>query len=438
MIKSLFIGGVQILARRVAMKKALFLSVVLVVCVIIAGSVGISYAQSTAPIKIGFMGNLSAPSSISSKAAAMMATEEINQAGGILGRKINLIVEDTKGEIPKCVEIYKKLVMVDKVLAVLIGEKVEMGVAGMEIGAELFPEYPHIFFSTIGSGDDIWHHVRNDYKKYRFGFQTYYSTSTNYLKINAPLLYADVYRNLIGAKKMAILYEDMEWTKPLRKGLEGVSPRLPEVYKGKGLDVVYETTVSLDQKMFTAVFEEVAKSGAQVLECTVGYIDEAALVKQWAQSSARDIPLSIWGGLAGMPQAWKMTEGKVSGVIVGSSLVKVAISPKTIPFMDNLVAKYKVGPIFGSHTTYDTIYGFKKAMEQAGSVSNIEAIIKQLEQVREVAVLGTIGWDPKFHFNLPYPDYITPLIQWQKEAMTVIYPVKYKLGSYISPANLRR
>ena len=80
------------------MKKALFLSVVLVVCVIIAGSVGISYAQSTAPIKIGFMGNLSAPSSISSKAAAMMATEEINQAGGILGRKINLIVESWNGE----------------------------------------------------------------------------------------------------------------------------------------------------------------------------------------------------------------------------------------------------------------------------------------------------------------------------------------------------
>ena len=393
--------------------------------------------DTTGPIKIGFMGNLSAPSSLSAKAAATLAVDEMNKTGGIQGRHIQLIIEDTKGEIPKCVELYKKLVMNDHVLAVIIAEKVEMGVAGMEIGAELFPEYPHIFFSTIGSGDDIWHHVRDNYKKYHFGFQTYYSISTNYLKINADTN-SDIFKNNVKAKKVAIVYEDMEWTKPLRKGLPGVSPRLADVYKSKGLEVVYETTVSLDQKMFTPVFEKIAESGAGVIDCTVGYIDEGAFVKQWAQSSAKNIPIYFWGGLAGMPQAWKMTEGKVAGILVGSSLVKVAITPKTIPFMDNMINQYKTGPIFGSHTTYDTLYGFKKAVEKAGGTGNIEAIIKQLEQVNEVAVLGTIGWDPKLHYNLAYPKYITPVVQWQKEEMKVIWPKQYKTGQYISPADLRK
>ncbi|HXX32864.1 MAG TPA: ABC transporter substrate-binding protein [Thermodesulfobacteriota bacterium] len=419
------------------MKKNLFLIGVLFICLAMIGESGIAQAQSAEPIKIGFMGNLSAPSSISAKAAATMAIDEMNQAGGILGRQIKLIVEDTKGEIPKCVEIYKKLVMVDRVLAVFIGEKVEMGVAGMEIGAELYPEYPHIFFSTIGSGDDIWHHVRDNYKKYKFGFQTYYSISTNYLKIVSELN-TEVFKKLIGTKKVAIVYEDMEWTKPLRKGLKDVSPRLAEVYKKNGLEVVYETTVSLDQKMFSSVFEEIAASGAGVVDCTVGYIDEAAFVKQWAQSSARNIPVSIWGGLAGMPPAWKMTEGKVAGVMVGSSMVKVPITKKTIPFMDNLMAQYKVGPIFGSHTTYDTLYGFKKAIEKAGGVNNIEALIKQLEQVEEVAVLGTIGWEPRYHYNLPYPKYITPTVQWQKGEMKVIFPLQFKQANYIPPDDLRR
>jgi branched-chain amino acid transport system substrate-binding protein len=405
----------------------------LAIC-LMALCVGAAIAQE---IKIGFMGNLSAPSSLSARAAAMLAVDEMNKAGGILGRQIKLIVEDTKGEIPKCVEIYKKLVMNDKVLAVVIGEKVEMGVAGMEIGAELFPEYPHIFFSTIGSGDDIWHHVRDNYKKYKFGFQTYYSISTNYLKIWGELN-SQVFKDLVKTKKVALVYEDMEWTKPLRKGLQDVSPRLAEVYKAKGLEVVYETTLSLDQKMFNPIFEEIAKSGAGVIDCVVGYIDEAAFVKQWAQSSAAQIPWYIWGGLAGMPQAWKMTEGKVAGGMVGSSMVKVPITPKTIPFMENLPAKYKVGPIFGSHTTYDTLYGFKKAIEKAGGTGNIENLIKQLEQVEEVAVFGTIGWDPKYHYNLPYPKYITPVVQWQKGEMQVIFPEKYKTGNYISPANLRK
>jgi branched-chain amino acid transport system substrate-binding protein len=402
-------------------------------------SVGVWAAgpDTTGPIKIGFMGNLSAPSSLSAKAAAMMAVDEMNKAGGILGRPIKLIIEDTKGEIPKCVELYKKLVMNDRVLAVIIGEKVEMGVAGMEIGAELFPEYPHIFFSTIGSGDDIWHHVRDNYKKYRFGFQTYYSISTNYLKILADLN-SDVFKNLVKTKKVAIIYEDMEWTKPLRKGLPGVSPRLVDVYKSKGLEVVYETTVSLDQKMFNPIFEEIAKTGAGVIDCVVGYIDQGAFIKQWAQSSAKNIPWYFWGGLAGMPQAWKMTEGKVMGGMVGSSMVKVAITPKTIPFMDNLVKDYKVGPIFGSHTTYDTLYAFKKALEKAGGTGNVDSIIKQLEQVQEVAVLGTMGWDPKYHFNLPHPKYITPIVQWQKEEMKVIFPREYKTGNFVSPADLRK
>lgn len=398
-------------------------------------------AQSKAPLKIGFMGNLSAAPCLSSRGAAQMAVDEMNAAGGIAGRPVELIIEDTKGEIPKAVEIYKKLVMTDKVTAVVIAEKVEMAVAGMEIGAELFREFPHIMFSTIGSGDVIWHHVRDNYAKYKFGFQTYYSVSTNYLKIMSKLN-ATVFKDLAGAKKMALIYEDMEWTKPLRKGLEGVSPPLKKVYEEEGLDVVYETTVSTDQKMFTSVFEEIAAMEADVIDATVGYIDEGALIKQWEQSSARDLPFFIWGGLAGMPPAWKVTEGKCLGVMVGSSMTRVAISEKTIPFMDNLMQKYKVGPIFGSHTTYDTLYGFKKAVESAGGADNIDALIKSLETVEEVAVLGTIGWDAKLHYNLPYPKYITPVVQWQKEgdagAMKVIFPPEFANSKYMSPKDLRK
>lgn len=139
-----------------------------------------------------------------------------------------------------------------------------------------------------------------------------------------------------------------------------------------------------------------------------------------------------------MPPIWKMTEGKVNGVMVGSSLVRVPITPKTIPFMDNLVKNYKVGPIFGSHTTYDTIYGFKKAIEKAGGTGNIDKLIKQLEQVEEVAVLGTIGWNAKYHYNLPPPKYVTPIVQWQAGEMKVIYPLKYKMAEYKAPKDLRQ
>lgn len=405
----------------------------------VAPPAGEEAQEPAGPIKIGFMGNLSSASSISSKAAAMLAVDEINEAGGILGRPVELIVEDTKGEIPKCVEIYKKLVMVDHVLLMVIAEKVEMGVAGMEIGAELYPEFPHIMLCTIGSGDPVWHHVRDDYDKYKFGFQTYYFTSTGYLTILGTEILPMVYKDAVDTRKIALIYEDMEWTRPLRKGLEGVAPRLAEVYEEQGLEIVYETTLSLDQKVFTSVFEEVAASGAGILDCAMGYTDEIAFTKQWAESSAKNIPWFIWGGLAGMPAAWDATEGKVIGGLVGSSMVRAAITDKTIPFMDNLVSKYEVGPIFGSHTTYDSFYGFRKALIATGSTEDVEALIHEMERVEEVAVLGTIGWEPRYHYNLPYPKYIMPIIQWQKEGeMTIIFPTDIATGEYISPQDLRK
>jgi hypothetical protein len=84
------------------------------------------------------------------------------------------------------------------------------------------------------------------------------------------------------------------------------------------------------------------------------------------------------------------------------------------------------------------LYGFKKAIEKAGGTGNMDALIKELEQVQEVAVLGTIGWDPKFHYNLPYPKYISPIVQWQEGEMKVIFPKEYKTGNYMPPAELRK
>lgn len=139
-----------------------------------------------------------------------------------------------------------------------------------------------------------------------------------------------------------------------------------------------------------------------------------------------------------MPMAWDMTGGAIAGGSIGSSFVRVPITEKTIPFMDNMIGKYKVGPIFGSHTTYDTIFGYRKALEQAGDLKDINRIIKELENVRETAVLGTIGWDPKYHYNIPYPEYITPIVQWQDGQMVPVYPEDIALGSFKPVTELRK
>lgn len=72
-------------------------------------------------IKVGILHSLSgtmAISEVSVKDAEMMAIEEINAAGGVLGKKIEPVVEDGASDWPKFAEKAKKLLQNDKVATV--------------------------------------------------------------------------------------------------------------------------------------------------------------------------------------------------------------------------------------------------------------------------------------------------------------------------------
>ena len=78
--------------------------------------------SGTGPIVVGYYGDLSGRTSSfgqSTKNGAEMAADEINKAGGIDGRTIQIIVEDDQGEPNKAATVVTKLINQDKVMAIL-------------------------------------------------------------------------------------------------------------------------------------------------------------------------------------------------------------------------------------------------------------------------------------------------------------------------------
>ena len=70
------------------------------------------------PIRIGWLSSLTGPLSsaaVAENQGVQFAVEEINQAGGINGRKIELITYDTQGDPTKAVNFAQRLAFVDKV-----------------------------------------------------------------------------------------------------------------------------------------------------------------------------------------------------------------------------------------------------------------------------------------------------------------------------------
>lgn len=85
-------------------------------------------AAEPAPIKVGEFASLTGKEAAfgqSSHKGTLLAVEEINAAGGVLGRKIQLITEDNQSKAGESATIAKKLISRDKVVA-LIGEVASM------------------------------------------------------------------------------------------------------------------------------------------------------------------------------------------------------------------------------------------------------------------------------------------------------------------------
>ena len=89
---------------------------------LLIGAHAASHAQNT--IKIGFFGPITerfAGLGIDAKKGAELAVKQANAAGGINGRKIELIVHDDRGNRAEAVAVARKLIEQDKVVAIVSG-----------------------------------------------------------------------------------------------------------------------------------------------------------------------------------------------------------------------------------------------------------------------------------------------------------------------------
>ena len=99
------------------MKKALALLLALVMVFSLAAC-GQKAKEDT--IKIGYIGDLSGGTALwgnAGKFGAMEAIEEINAAGGVLGKKLELVAMDGKGEAADSVNALRKLITDEHIVA---------------------------------------------------------------------------------------------------------------------------------------------------------------------------------------------------------------------------------------------------------------------------------------------------------------------------------
>ena len=117
------------------------------------------FAAQAQDIKLGFNGDLSAsPSALSGQAAVLglqAAIDDVNAAGGVLGRKLTLVVRDDLSQPPKSIQNMSDLIDNEKVVTVFGPTN-----SGNALAWKQVPNQKKIpVIGTVGSGTAITYPV---------------------------------------------------------------------------------------------------------------------------------------------------------------------------------------------------------------------------------------------------------------------------------------
>jgi len=376
---------------------------------------------ATESIKIGVCSDLDMYYGKYTYQGVVLAVEQVNAQGGILGRNLTVVTEDDDSETPPldiavATNALTKLITVDKADYIISAS------GFVEVYQDICSQHQKVFFSTGSLSDNDTQRVLDNYDKYKYFFRPQTNASSAVVAgINGLL----TLKNYTGFNKIAFLAEDIPFYSQWAAGMKYVLPNY-------GFDVVYFNVFPPGTADFTSYLSAIEASGTQILDFLSVSQSGFSLVEEYAE---RQSPFVVWGhiGLAARSDFWDLTEGKCDSVSTVGYPVTAGypLTNKTLPTREAFVHRWGEVPNMVATTFYDVVrFILPDAIERAGTTEN-EAVIKALEatnvetsSARHFAFTsshdGYVGFAGP---NVPSLDYLVYcMYQWQNGTQVPVSP----------------
>jgi branched-chain amino acid transport system substrate-binding protein len=406
------------------MKHVLLPSALLALLMVATGPADRVQAQQTNPIRIGVNTAIQAQVGRDAIDSVKMAIDEINAQGGLLGRKLEMVVAD-EGEAasdgPKVgIAAVNKLTSEDHV-DVLIG--------GYDSGVTL-GELPHIaraktIFLGIGSASPaITQKVKDDYDHYKYIFRVNPINSARQSQALLGFITGKL-KGELGYNKLSIIGENAKW----------VQDMVPAIKKGAqdaGMEVPLAEFFDVQTADFSPLFAKVKDSGSQYLLIIISHAASDVFVKQWFDAK---VPVPIGGiDVKGMDaNFFDRVGGKSIAEVSANFVIRAPLTPVTVPWWDKFVSLNKRPPVYTAAGSYAATYIYADAVKRAGTTET-DAVIKQLEKTDHVGPAGRVQFDDR-HDVKDGPGFVNLLfVQWQPDgSRAVVWPKELITGKMINP-----
>ena len=296
-------------------------------------------------VKIGFFGALTGPTAtfaISGRQGVLLAADERNRAGGVLGRPIEVLAEDDRGEAAEAATAVSKLITRDHVVA-LIGEQASSRTLA---AAPIAQSYGVPLISPTSTNVEVT--KKGDYI-FRACFIDAYQ---------GQVLSTFARKNL-KASTAAIL------TDTRSDYSVGLADAFRTAFTAAGGRIVGEAKYAEGDSDFSAQLTALRASNPDVL-FVPGYYTDAGLIARQARS------LGLKATLLGA-DGWdspKLTEiggEAIEGAYLSNHYSVDDPSPAVRKFVDAYRAKYGTDPDSIGASSYDAMRLIADAIERAGS-----------------------------------------------------------------------
>ncbi len=345
-------------------KLTLIVLCVFTVSMALAGSV-----QAADTIKIGFNAPLTGFAASDGKSAsegAKLAVEQINAAGGVNGKMLELVIYDDQAKPAMAIPIANKLIGQDKVPVAVSGSYS----GPTRSAAGIFQEAKIPYVSAYAIHPDIT----------RAGD---YVFRTSFLGIIQGKAGAKLVGEILGKKRVVMITLQNDFGQSLAAGFK-------EVAKNYGIKIINEYQYSIKDRQFGPIVAKVKADNPDAIYASGYYFTAGPLVSQLRGAG---ITVPIIGQEGYDSQKFIEIAGKSSeGIIITTSLDRDSDVPETKRFIEEFEKKagFKVDMVAASAHT--AVLVVADALKKAGS-TDPKAIRDAITKTDLKASTGTIKFN---------------------------------------------
>lgn len=308
---------------------------------------GVGVDNETGPIKIGYYGDLSGRTSNfgqSTKNGVMMAADEINKAGGINGRQVEILSEDDEGRPEKAATVVTKLIDQDKVIA-LLGEVA----SGNSLAAAPKAQASHVPMISPSSTNPAVTQVGD------------YIFRVCFIDPFQGEVMAKFASNTLKAKKAAIM---LDFNSPYSRGL---TEFFEASFTKLGGQIITKQAYTQGDRDYKGQLTSIRSLSPDVIYVP-GYYGEVGVIAKQAKQLGINQPL-LGGDGWDAPQLFELGGDALNGDFISNHYSIEDPAPAIQKFVADFRGRYKIDPDALAALGYDAMRVLADALKRAATTN---------------------------------------------------------------------